>query len=1572
MDKGEREHFDFWREPPLEKMGKSEVVLQVYDYDFASGDDFMGEIRLNVNELPYDKQGNLRPIGITFEKDKDGARNEKLKAKPGSRSKVKGNLVYRAWRTPSSDERARTMKYITLKKQQRAERAREIRLKAQKQKIERQRAIAEAEERNKQREAEAKKKREREKVLAEKRKAKELARKEAELKAFEEAERKHREALALMPVQVVNNVSEIAEAARRGPVLMRKRKDEKPVHTILDEKEKSLSMRQSCWHEFIVPESPKGLELRTVIIFKGVFTMRGYILGRISAALYRVPEDGSPPVSVGYSPMESCKLNTPETLGQIVIVHAPAPKCLPVKPGRYRVVIGAASKTEYSITASVRTAYTAKEACEARLAEALAKSNRRPQTQQELYDLLMSIRLSERKYKLVEGLIADAEEECEKIQGQIDTLNKSLEFDENNDGLTEDEVKEIDMAIGRKELEFSGAVKKAMTRKQELRDIMDGLVRMAELKRDREDELKVIDEFLGFQRRYLPKGTASAISLSAAAEFAGKINARFVPSDHLHANMGGRAKLEVAALSHMLTPAQKLRRKAQHYPKAGFGKITEEEYRWVAYDRVYNPFDWEEYSSGESETEEEDEEDEDEEKSGDESIDSDESQLQRMKNGKKNSKGKKKERKKRFVADVSRDDILRIMKASVDDLTVKEAKIRKLINKYHDRSLANIGPDHGQDIRDKVFKGGKHAKRLTSEEKEFLVYDHVLHPTWYPSVYKADKWAGVDSIVGTGDQGHAMNPGLKHDASAEVHKMIVGDDIIMKDERKKEEEDVNTGTGGKVHLGRDVTGEHHVVVLGPTPKAILESQIQYEQDTHGLSKTDEHWFKYEKPPDLTVKQYELQVLMKKCEKDPKHIETLDERLQRVVQILQKYKPPPIHLGSTSYDRRGKPGPLINHDVVATPIDLDIDRRCRTVQEELDLAYMCAQDHMKSAVMHSVPQKFPVDVLRADLERELDRLLVLQVIERERATKLIDASKDLGEDGSDSSDDEDSEKARVLRRRRRAAKEMRDERKKKGIKVSGKGYSANMAGMSKKEQEKAMKDQALQKELAALGPNGCIACRKKECAWVEPIQYEVVQKRRKTLDLERARIRNIDKSQKMIQSTIVRSVVNGGIPEMTREDAEHELQWELEYTFKLVKLHDIDKELHYAYSVREDYVETVVLHGFKQMQWTKNVIVALERERNKIIALQVSLEIVDDILQWMLEGWYFGERESKLPAMGYVPSLKKDGPIRVHEAHLLSQGGFADRGGEAEQRGAPEDKLAIIAKDAALTIEKKKAIRAGSDQDHLLKQTETNLKFGIFSLTLQYFRAMTLVRRQYETWSGRKAAMALEGKAPPREVTAEREMMEKEQNMLKLRLKKAQDADAKAQLGRERRSKRIQKERDKQRQNMLLMVRRRNLEKAGATKIQALYRGHLGRLAAMKWAVKKAEIDAMRALQHAAAVAIQRVWRGIMGRQVAEEKRIEMAEFIAQMRAAEAAEEEEEYWRTHTYERWKRDMRAWYRKKTNRETRITGAQRLAEEADEMAQGEQQLVEQEELAAKEWENFQDSDDDDDWVPEGGTDL
>ena len=204
----------------------------------------------------------------------------------------------------------------------------------------------------------------------------------------------------------------------------------------------------------------------------------------------------------------------------------------------------------------------------------------------------------------------------------------------------------------------------------------------------------------------------------------------------------------------MLTPAEAKEKSTKF--SAGFGKITEEEYRWVAYDRVYNPFEWEEYSSGESDTEDEMEAEETADSgSDDHSVDSEESKLQRMKKGKRKPKGKGHERKKRFVADVSRDDILRIMKAEVEDLTVKESKIRKLINKFHDRSMANLGPDLGRDIREKAFKGGKHAKRLTSEKR---FYSMIMFCTRHGIPPYTKQTNGlVDSVVGTGDQGHEMN-----------------------------------------------------------------------------------------------------------------------------------------------------------------------------------------------------------------------------------------------------------------------------------------------------------------------------------------------------------------------------------------------------------------------------------------------------------------------------------------------------------------------------------------------------------------------------------------------------------------------------------------------------------------------------------------------------------------------------------------------------------------------------------------------------------------------------------------------
>ena len=53
----------------------------------------------------------------------------------------------------------------------------------------------------------------------------------------------------------------------------------------------------------------------------------------------------------------------------------------------------------------------------------------------------------------------------------------------------------------------------------------------------------------------------------------------------------------------------------------------------------------------------------------------------------------------------------------------------------------------------------------------------------------------------------------------------------------------------------------------------------------------------------------------------------------------------------------------------------------------------------------------------------------------------------------------------------------------------------------------------------------------------------------------------------------------------------------------------------------------VLHGYRTLLWVNNARKALEREHNRLVAQTFAIELVDDILEYMLEGWYFGESGS---------------------------------------------------------------------------------------------------------------------------------------------------------------------------------------------------------------------------------------------------------------------------------------------------------------------------------------------------------
>jgi hypothetical protein len=87
--------------------------------------------------------------------------------------------------------------------------------------------------------------------------------------------------------------------------------------------------------------------------------------------------------------------------------------------------------------------------------------------------------------------------------------------------------------------------------------------------------------------------------------------------------------------------------------------------------------------------------------------------------------------------------------------------------------------------------------------------------------------------------------------------------------------------------------------------------------------------------------------------------------------------------------------------------------------------------------------------------------------------------------------------------------------------------------------------------------------------------------------------------------------------------------------------------------------------------------------------------------------------------------------------------------------------------------------------------------------------------------------------------------------------------------------RTEAERTRLAKEFLAGEKRQRDAKRSCIAFQKLYRGHLGRRAAKRWAAKKAELEAMFALMTAAASSIQRVFRGFVGRMAAAEMRAEV-------------------------------------------------------------------------------------------------
>lgn len=651
---------------------------------------------------------------------------------------------------------------------------------------------------------------------------------------------------------------------------------------------------------------------------------------------------------------------------------------------------------------------------------------------------------------------------------------------------------------------------------------------------------------------------------------------------------------------------------------------------------------------------------------------------------------------------------------------------------------------------------------------------------------------------------------------------------------------------------------------------------------------------------------------------------------------------------------------------------DVDLRCRSLLREIDRVSASKNEYMDSDVLHANNQRFPTVLLRIHLEEELDLTLREQIRERERAEKWkVDeesssSEEDLpltGPDGASAAvmDDDESEmsdmgdvndeaavaafQARVQKRAKKREKKRR--KLKAQLKTTLKEDVFNTRQMlNKKNKSGEDLDSAIL--LNSLGRGGCLACRSNPCKWKPCVDVEAVTERKKVLDKEMERVR-LDRDSHVITSDVCLSAQQGGNRVFKRLDLLDELNSEDRDLSRRLQLNNVDRELHAAYASRSEYIEIYHLHGYATTMWTTNARKALEARQSKLVAMSVVKDVIDSMLEYMLEGWFFGEVQSNNTMIGFVPSVKneKDGngefsmmrpgqdqiqTVGVANARLKARAELKKKGIMAPQfrRGTVREKAEEIEVESQLNLKREKVAKKGSQHEHLLNETESTLRFGLFMLTLMYFRAMTFVRREKVSWSGEGESAGLTNAGG--KMTDERMRMMDEESKAVARKKKIDQILARCKVGEQRRKDREAAERKEAILRLQEVIKRQKTETASVCTLQRVYRGHLGRKAAKRWALKRGEIGAMHHLLNSTAICLQRAWRGYLGRELTKKTRREMAYFIALMRQQEAEDDEELYWKTHPWAKVKRDTRNFANKKLRsaHQVDVLGGARLTEE------------------------------------------
>jgi hypothetical protein len=315
----------------------------------------------------------------------------------------------------------------------------------------------------------------------------------------------------------------------------------------------------------------------------------------------------------------------------------------------------------------------------------------------------------------------------------------------------------------------------------------------------------------------------------------------------------------------------------------------------------------------------------------------------------------------------------------------------------------------------------------------------------------------------------------------------------------------------------------------------------------------------------------------------------------------------------------------------------------------------------------------------------------------------------------------------------------------------------------------------------------------------------------------------------------------------------------------------------------------------------------------------------------------GHNENLLSRQEYLMKIENESES---QALTVQKSGKAENGGISNEQVVTKTTETEVVSEPKGKETRLKVARDNNRHVRILNETEGNIRFGLFCLTVMYFRAIFYLRRKFNVLQPVEDAASAAGPLITDE-TVQKLALEKKNA---IRKKKIDLILARQNVGDARR---VDREREEHRDAVVTLqaiVRRQAEEARAGIIIEKLYRGHLGRKAAKRWALKHNEFRAMYYLLSSAAVCVQRQFRGWLARQFTIKKRIDMGQIISLMRAQEATADEDVYWETHPWQRFKKENKEWLDKKLriNHKTFVVGGAMESEETQ-VASLEQRLQE-----------------------------